>query len=51
MWCGDPACEARVKEEFQASSRNMPFDQTPISDTCAVCGKPARHKIYFARAY
>ncbi|MDR0855772.1 MAG: proline--tRNA ligase [Clostridiales bacterium] len=51
MWCGDKACEARVKEEFQATSRNMPFDQTPIGDVCPICGKPARKKIYFARAY
>ena len=51
MWCGDPACEAHVKEKYQATSRNMPFDQTPIAGTCAICGKTAKHKIYFARAY
>jgi len=51
MWCGDPACEAAVKERYQATSRNMPFDQTPIADKCVVCGKEAKYKIYFARAY
>lgn len=51
MWCGCPECEKKVKEELQATSRNMPFDQTPIGDTCAICGKKAKHKIYFARAY
>ncbi len=51
MWCGDPACENAVKERFNATSRNMPFDQTPIGDTCVCCGKPAKHLIYFAKAY
>ena len=27
MWCGDRACEDKIKDEFNASSRNMPFDQ------------------------
>ncbi|MDR2202002.1 MAG: proline--tRNA ligase [Clostridiales bacterium] len=51
MWCGDPACERAVKEKMQGSSRNMPFDQTPVGERCAVCGRPAKYKIYFARAY
>ena len=51
MWCGETACEEKVKEKMQATSRNMPFDQTPCGDTCAVCGKKAKHKIYWGRAY
>ncbi len=51
MWCGDPSCEAKIKELYQATSRNMPFDQTPVGETCVCCGKKAKHKIYFARAY
>ena len=51
MWCGDRACEDRIKELTAASSRNMPFDQTPIGDTCVCCGKKADKLIYFARAY
>ena len=27
MWCGDRACEDEIKDKFNASSRNMPFDQ------------------------
>ena len=30
MWCGDQACEDEIKDRFSASSRCMPFDQTPI---------------------
>ena len=51
MWCGDRACEDKIKELTAASSRNMPFDQTPIGDTCVCCGKKADKLIYFARAY
>ena len=51
MWCGDRACEDRIKEETGATSRNMPFDQTPIGDTCVCCGKRADKVMYFAKAY
>ena len=51
MWCGDRACEDKIKETYQASSRNMPFDQTPVGDKCVCCGKKAKHKIYWGRAY
>ena len=51
MWCGERACEDQIKELTNASSRNMPFDQTPIGDTCVCCGKPAQKLIYFAKAY
>ncbi len=51
MWCGERACEDTIKEQAGASSRNMPFDQTPIGDKCVCCGKPAKKLIYFAKAY
>ncbi len=51
MWCGERACEDRVKAETSATSRVMPFDQTPVNDCCAVCGAPARNVIYWAKAY
>ena len=51
MWCGDQACEDLIKEKYSATSRCMPFDQTPIADTCVCCGKPAKKLIYFAKAY
>ena len=50
-WCGERACEEKVKEVASASSRVMPFDQTPVGDVCPICGKPAKKVIYFARAY
>ncbi len=50
-WCGSKECEARVKEETKATTRNIPFDQPGGSGTCIVCGQPAKQKVYFARAY
>jgi prolyl-tRNA synthetase len=51
MWCGDRACEETIKERFSATSRNMPFDQTPVGETCVCCGKQAGTVMYFAKAY
>ncbi len=51
MWCGDEECENKVKELTNASTRNMPFDQTPCGDKCVCCGKKASKKIYFGKAY
>ncbi len=51
MWCGDRACEDKIKEDTNATSRNMPFDQTPVGDTCVCCGKKADKVMFFAKAY
>ena len=51
MWCGDRACEDKIKELTSATSRNMPFDQTPVGDACVCCGKKADKVMYFAKAY
>lgn len=51
MWCGDDACELRVKEEATATSRCMPFEQERVGDTCFVCGKPADKMVVWGRAY
>lgn len=51
MWCGEQACEDKIKELTGATSRNMPFDQTPVGDTCVCCGKKAEKVMYFAKAY
>ena len=51
MWCGDQACEDAIKEKTAATSRCIPFEQEQLSDTCICCGKPAKHMIYWGRAY
>ena len=51
MWCGDEACEIRMKEEAGVTSRCIPFEQKHLGDTCAVCGKPAKHMVVWGVAY
>ena len=51
MWCGDLACEEKVKEETGMPSRCMPFEQEHIADTCPVCGKPANKMVVWGIAY
>lgn len=51
MWCGEEACELKIKEDTTATSRCMPFEQTKLSDTCVCCGKPAKTMVYWGKAY
>ncbi len=51
MWCGDEACENKIKQDTNATSRCMPFNQEPIGDVCPVCGKKAKKVVLFAKAY
>ena len=51
MWCGDLACELKIKEDTTATSRCMPFEQEHISDVCVCCGKPAKKLVYWGKAY
>ena len=50
-WCGDPACEAKVKEDTKATTRCIPLDQPAGDGKCIVCGKDAYEKVYFSKAY
>lgn len=51
MWCGELDCELQMKEKAGMSSRCIPFRQENLGDTCACCGKPAKHMIYWGVAY
>jgi prolyl-tRNA synthetase len=51
MWCGDQACEDKVKEDTTCTSRCMPFAQEQIGDICPVCGRPAKAMVYWGKAY
>ena len=51
MWCGDLACEMKIKEDTTCTSRCMPAEQKTISDVCVCCGKPARKLVYWGKAY
>ncbi len=51
MWCGDLECELAMKEKAGMTSRCIPFEQEHLGDTCPICGKPAKHMIYWGVAY
>ena len=51
MWCGEEECEDKVKELTGVGSRCIPFDQEDLDDKCVCCGKPAKHMVYWGKAY
>jgi prolyl-tRNA synthetase len=51
FWCGDPACEERIKEDTKATNRCIPLDQPGDSGPCVVCGGTSSEHAIFARAY
>lgn len=52
MWCGDSACEDKIKEETGGvKSRCIPFEEERLSEVCVCCGRPARHMVYWGRQY
>ena len=51
MWCGDLACEMKMKEEGGMTSRCIPFAQEHLSDVCPICGRPAKTMILWGVAY
>jgi prolyl-tRNA synthetase len=52
-WCGDAACENKIKEETMATIRVVPLkqEQGEPAGKCICCGKGAGELVYFARAY
>ena len=51
MWCGDEACEDKIKEDTGLKSRCIPFGEEPVGDRCVCCGKPAKKLVYWGRQY
>lgn len=51
MWCGDRACEDKIKEDTSATARCIPFEQEQVTDTCVCCRKEAKHMVYWGKAY
>jgi prolyl-tRNA synthetase len=50
-WCGDAACEAKVKEETKATIRVIPIEGDAVPGACVRCGRPSQREVYFAQAY
>lgn len=49
-WCGDVACENKIKDDFNMKSRCLIEDE-PISGPCVCCGKDAKYRLYFGKQY
>jgi prolyl-tRNA synthetase len=53
-WNGDPAVEARVKEETKATIRVVPdqeFQSAEPPTKCMVTGEPAKYEVVWAKSY
>lgn len=51
MWCGDEACETRIKEIKGCKSRCIVEDGEKIDDKCVCCGKEAKHHVIWGIQY
>ena len=51
MWCGDEACELKMKEIRGTKSRCILENEQPIADKCVCCGKPAKHLVVWGIQY
>ena len=49
-WCGEPSCEAEIKEATHGATIRVIVDDA-ARGACSWCGRPARHNVYWARAY
>jgi prolyl-tRNA synthetase len=51
-WCGNDACEDAIIEK-KATIRCIATDEQLATPTgpCSVCGQPAAHRVYVAKAY
>ena len=50
-WCGDQACETRIKTDLNVTIRCIPLDAKRETGTCICCGKPSDTRVIFAKAY
>ena len=52
-WCGNEACENKIKEDTTCTSRCMPFNDSEVPEgaRCICCGRPAAKRIYWGKAY
>ncbi len=51
-FCGDRACEDRVKDDTTATLRCLPFDSScEEGEKCAICGKESKGRALFAKSY
>jgi len=50
-WCGDKECEQEIARETKASNRCIPLDQKGGPGKCVRCGREAKERAVFGKAY
>jgi len=50
-WCGDAACESKIKTDLNVTIRCIPLDAEEEKGACICCGKPSGTRAVFAKAY
>lgn len=50
-WCGNTACEEKIKEETMADIRVIPFGSENSGGKCVYCGEQSKTDAIFGRAY
>ena len=50
-WCGSGDCDNAIKSETKATNRCIPMDQPGGEGKCIHCGKAAKEKAIFGKAY
>ncbi len=51
MWCGDQACETKIKEIKGCKSRCILEDENNIDDKCVCCGRQAKYHVLWGIQY
>jgi prolyl-tRNA synthetase len=51
LWCGNAACEAKIKEDTKATIRVLPLGRETPAGCCLVCRQKAKEIAVFAKAY
>ena len=51
MWCGNEACEEKIKEIRGTKSRCIPFEQEKVDTKCVCCGKEAKDMVIWGIQY
>lgn len=49
-WCGEEACELKIKDDTTMKSRCLIEDEK-ITGDCVVCGNTAKHRLYVGKQY
>jgi prolyl-tRNA synthetase len=50
-WCGDAACEEKIKNDLKVTIRCIPFDAPLEEGACVCCGKASSRRVIFAKSY